>query len=495
MSRPTKRAPGLGDDPYTDDKVHIYNPQDESPNPMVTAKEDRDRPSSKPWIFETIGRDPTLPVRPGFGTEGYPVELRTNHFALSLDLEKTMYRYRVDITDPEINGNYQRKQFFSMMFDEIDGFRWMKGRVATDHAETLITAGKLNLGVTKEIRLKYHEKGQLPRSNTKASRVVITLSGPVPTAEMMRYLDSVPGDSTDLESRLTTIQAPNIVVNATPNTNPTVFQPRRNVFAEFPRNSNPSSMEAYRNVDLSRGLIGVRSYYSSVKTATARILLNLRGQCSPFYPELNLLSLMKTFSPDRKDPFALEKFIKKLRIRFRFLEDKKQQPVKTVYGFSHVMEKVKDEVGRPETDTRGNPIWRGNADCNYGSSESIKFQSSKYPHPLTVAEYFRKEHGITLKDPEAIVVNFGSDTNPVWIPAELGVVEPGQPFRGKLNDKQTSNILAIAARGPAENARRLMGAGTDVIGIHANDPVLVSTASIQHSKSSLMLVNVVGVRD
>ncbi|KAL8786701.1 MAG: hypothetical protein Q9213_002637 [Squamulea squamosa] len=477
QGRASGRVPAYGDDQFTHSREHIYNPQTERPSSTVEAKEERDRPVSGPLVFESIGDEPSLPVRPGFGTLGTPIQLRTNHFPLHLDSEETIYRYHVEITDPEIPKGRQRRQFFSILFKEVEECSSRKDRVVTDYAETLITAGKLELGVsdTKEYRLKFYEEGKLHRETSKASRVNITLTGLVPIPELLRYLDSVPGDSSDLENRLMAVQALNIVVDATPNENPKVCQGCRNVFAEFPRNTNPNTRDDYKKIDLSCSLIGVRSYYSSVKTSTGRVLLNLHGQCKPYYPELNLHELMQAFSANLNDPYAVEKFIWRLRVRFKYLKDGKGEvfeTVKTVYGFSHKREAVRDEFGAAKIDPQGNAIRRGNAEQHYGSSESIQFQSLKYPPRLTVAEYFQKEHGIVLEHLGSMVVNFGSDTKPVWIPAELGIVEPYQPYRGKLNDNQTSNMLAIAARGPAENARRLVGAGTQVIGIYPSNPIL-----------------------
>lgn len=374
-----------------------------------------------------------------------------------------MYRYHIRITEPEIPKGRRLRQFFSIIFNELPEFRAMRNHVATDYAETLITAGKLELGPSDaaQYHLKYHEAGEQPRGNTQESRVVVSFSGPVPTSEMMRYLDSIPGDSTDLEHRLFTIQALNIVVNATPNEDPKVCQASRNVFAEFPRNDTPNIMKVYEKMDLTGGLIGVRSYYSSTKTSTARILLNLHGQCSPFYPELNLLVLINSFLDRGGDYSTLERFIRRLRVRFSYMKDEKGQPVqtfKTAQGVCHAR-------------CRGR-----NHNC--GSSESVIFPCAKYPPELNVADYFLRAYGITLEYPNAIVVNFGSDAKPVWIPAELGTVEPNQPYRGKLNEDQTSNMLKIAARGPAENARRLVGPGAQIIGIHANSPILVSGNSV-----------------
>lgn len=55
---------------------------------------------------------------------------------------------------------------------------------------------------------------------------------------------------------------------------------------------------------------------------------------------------------------------------------------------------------------------------------------------------------------------------------------PGQSFRGKLSERQTTNILDVASRAPAENARRIIGDGQRIIGIQApGNPALVSCLS------------------
>jgi len=56
---------------------------------------------------------------------------------------------------------------------------------------------------------------------------------------------------------------------------------------------------------------------------------------------------------------------------------------------------------------------------------------------------------------------------------------PGQPFHGLLSEKQTTNMLKVAARPPAENARRIVGRGQDIMGIEPQNPGLVSISSSQ----------------
>ena len=61
----------------------------------------------------------------------------------------------------------------------------------------------------------------------------------------------------------------------------------------------------------------------------------------------------------------------------------------------------------------------------------------------------------------------GSAVRPVWIPAELCTAMPGQRYFGDLNRTQITRMLTIAARPPAENARRTVAedGGLGLIGV------------------------------
>ena len=130
----------------------------------------------------------------------------------------------------------------------------------------------------------------------------------------------------------------------------------------------------------------------------------------------------------------------------------------------------------------------------------------------------------------ALTDETGTDESPRWIPPERCTVMPGQPYRGTLSGKhsgenlhanichkrscdmferkripdfdhisyqieevlvvqtfsssykltltflldiQTTNMLTVAARGPAENARRITKDGVRVLGIQPRSPTLV----------------------
>ena len=61
----------------------------------------------------------------------------------------------------------------------------------------------------------------------------------------------------------------------------------------------------------------------------------------------------------------------------------------------------------------------------------------------------------------------GTILNPMWIPAELCTVMPGQRYVGELNSSQTARMLTIAARPTGENAKRKVAedGGLGLIGV------------------------------
>ena len=65
------------------------------------------------------------------------------------------------------------------------------------------------------------------------------------------------------------------------------------------------------------------------------------------------------------------------------------------------------------------------------------------------------------------VLSLGTKDTPVWIPAELCTVMAGQAYHGVLDGDQTTRMLKIAARPPAENASRIVAAdgGLGQIGV------------------------------
>lgn len=73
------------------------------------------------------------------------------------------------------------------------------------------------------------------------------------------------------------------------------------------------------------------------------------------------------------------------------------------------------------------------------------------------------------------MINVGTIEKPVLIPPELCTVLPGQVSRRLLTSNQTTEMIQVACRRPAETARLIVGEGAGIIGMsHGNQNPLVS---------------------
>ena len=340
--------------------------------------------------------------------------LRTNYLSVTLDLKKDLYRYDVTIEPastkaPALKNIRKRRQVYNILFGGERDFQVLRHGFATDYAETLVTCGRLyeqSLPYRK-YEVVYRSELEGPRDDKEGTQpderkywVTAICSGMVPIPELIRYIWSKPNDPSNFDARLEAIQAMNIIVAGGPNKADTVFQAGQNKFFQYPRGDpGKNYSKLYGNCDLGNGLIAVRGYYSSIRTSTSRILLNLNAQCSAFYPEINLLELMHIFAegppiPERKFP-ELEAFIRRLRVSTVQITGERKEITrqKTVWGFSHKYEQVvRDKKLIFNKDKSPKMTGTKGAFVDYGSSDSIEFLSDivSPPRSMSVSEYFSR---------------------------------------------------------------------------------------------------------
>ena len=380
------------------DRSLVFSPPggETTPSKKVHDKEDAVVASNKELSLDTLslGDSPPLPLRPGYGTHGRVIHLRTNYFAMEIDPNKLIYKYTVAIKaerkkrnedgmeQEEPKEGRKQRQAFAILFEEPE-FRNLHPGLATDYANTILTSTPLKLGPTKSkvFSFVYRDvEDRVASPNATRYSFTITEAGTVPTQELLRYLASTTTDPSDFAGKADAVQALNIIVARTPNFEPQVFQSGQNKFYRY-----PTAQQHF--LDLTGGLIAVRGYYSSVRTATARILLNVNAQTSPFYPAWNMVQLIRSFGGETAT-WETEKFIQKLRVKTQYLRDKKMQvevKVKTVQGFSHKRGERRDEK-------TGKMKKFGNAEGDFGNAKQIKFDCPDFPKdsPISVEQYFFK---------------------------------------------------------------------------------------------------------
>jgi len=82
-----------------------------------------------------------------------------------------------------------------------------------------------------------------------------------------------------------------------------------------------------------------------------------------------------------------------------------------------------------------------------------------------------KEYKITLKHAHDLpVVDIGSVKKPNYLPAELCEIEEGTPYGGKLNEKETANMIQYACNPPKVNAVAIVNQGLPRLGLTSQPP-------------------------
>ena len=453
------------------------------PYEIVQRKEAQNLKTERP-SSGMLKHNLTPPFRPGYTSLGREIKLWANYLQVILDKSQQILQYSAT-SKPDLPGARKRRQFFKTVFEEVEEFKALGYGIASDFAQpaTLYTSAKLDLGPTetKIFTKVYHDEDEsTPRANATSFELTVALVGAVPIPDLLQYIAANAAKMPNfVEAKDDAIRALNIIIAGHPNKEAGTFQSGTNKFFKYPSD--------LKNLQLSGGLVGVRGYFSSVRTSTMRILLNLNAQCSPFYPTFGMATLMHQFG--LRDKSALEGFIAKLRVRSTYMtnsDGSAQAKIRTVFGLSHKRTLELTERKEPKKDKHGDLVLKGNAEFDYGDSNQIRFDCKDFPplSKISVKDYFLKKYRIKLQYPNIPVLNCGKQQsnkgysiiswsatgnygNPLWIPAELCTIMPGQAFRGKLNDLQTKNMLVIASRPPAENATRIMAVdgGLGVIGV------------------------------
>ncbi|KAI9821501.1 MAG: hypothetical protein M1832_003349 [Thelocarpon impressellum] len=427
-----------GDDIFRPDE------KDSAPSSEVTERENKLLPASQKALPRKTLSNTNLPPRPGYGVRGTAIVLRTNYFHLLPDPKQTLYRYQVAI-EPEEKVVRKRRRILALLIQDAP-FATPLGAVATDYASTLVSSIKLDLGPDERTvaSIVYRDEGESePRPGAKVYTIKVQYSRAMPLSELLSYVSSADTGLPD-DGKEELVQALNIVMSKTPNTTPGTVVVARN--KHFP--AGPSAVA----FDLRGGLIALRGYFASVRTATLRVLININVCTAAFYRPGPLLNLMRDFREQCKGPLipALEAFLRRVRVETTYLKDKKGLPAKKIKTISG--------LARPPHAPRG------------ADSIQATFQCDELGGRINVKDFFAKRHGITLEKPNAPVINVGLPDKPVFVPPELCTVLPGQVARRKLTDVQTAEMIKVACRRPAENARLIAGEGSQVVGISGGTP-------------------------
>lgn len=437
------------------------------------------------------------PHRPGFGTQGRKVLLYANYFNLGANSTQDLYRYNIDIAtsgrEDKPKGR-KLKQIINLLLEQH--FAAERDTLATDYKSNLISRQPLTLqeeSYNVEYRPEDVEKDEPPPFQ-KTYAVRIQATGNVSVPELLNYLSSS-NASAIFNSKEEVLQALNIVVGHYPKTHPLIAS----IGANRHFSIDPNSLERW---NLGEGLEVLRGFFVSVRAATARLLLNVQVKNIACYQAGRLTDLMSAYG--MRSLASLEKFLSKIRVQVTHLQSKKPR-FKTINAFakrrdgSHLEHPPR--IARDRGNAKEVEFWQdakgpGGQKPSEGESSKKGKGKGKKPakagpvedgHYISVYDYFSRSElplychvaqkdkmvqltslllayniQIDLRNP---VVNVGTRDNPSYLPAEVCIVENGQPAKSKLSPNQTAEMIKFAVRSPGENADSIVNQGLGVLGI------------------------------
>ncbi|KAG1898378.1 Piwi domain-containing protein [Suillus fuscotomentosus] len=367
--------------------------------------------------FNKLTFNPERPHRPGFGTLGRQITLRANFFPIKLP-KGPIYDYHVEIT-PSTDIKRIRARLFKLLEQSNQqGWEQFVPFIAHDSSQRLVSAKKLPQPL--DVQVQYYEEGEAgPNARSKTYTFAIIHTADLDIAQLTKYL------SGDIKSRDYDVQPVVAAVNLVLQTHAA----RTGVRVGKNRYFFPSQ----ERFELALGIEGVKGFFTSARPTYNELMVNVGVCMTAFYKPGNLADAMMAFQRS-SDGAMPQRFTQKLKVTTRHLGYAQKKPIKKIMPTS---------------------------------PRRTFFHCEEYGK-ISVEEYFRKKYPhITLRHADDLPVVDISGPNSkfsIYVPAELCEIEPGQPFRGRLNEKETSNMIRFACNPPKVNADAIIENGLPTLG-------------------------------
>ncbi|KAE8415429.1 ribonuclease H-like domain-containing protein [Aspergillus pseudocaelatus] len=455
------------------DKTSGKRPPDEKvppPDPFVRKIEDGiQKATADPLTLSKLQLNSEYPPRPGYGTKGKPVVLWANYFHSIPDPNLVLYRYAIDVR-PSVSGR-KLAQIVRLVL-EAPEVTSMTDNLVTDYKSTIISRERLPLANNAIIVpvLYRSELEDEPAEDAAQYRARILYTNTLRVSQLIEYLTST--NFIRYDEKLPMIQALNILLNHYPMTYPDLVSRGGNrANRTFPlSNKAPQSDKA----PLIGGLTAIRGFFSSVRLAAGRVLVNVNASHGAFYNSGRLVDLIDAFQKaNGRSLGALNEFSECGELIIR---------PKTIYSLARCGDGTELLPNRPPeihsfgAGSKGVKFWLESrqvpAPGSLGSRKKKRQQSGPVASPagparlISVYDYFLENLPVT---------NIGTRVSPTYQLAQEFEILPGQIHNGKLSSAQTQGMIKFAVRPPLQNALSIVSQGADTVGLNpGRNTMLVS---------------------
>jgi eukaryotic translation initiation factor 2C len=308
---------------------------------------------------------PSMPQRPGFGTLGRPITLWANFFGLTVEsqAEPEFFRYNLKVTGssgaPDPTGKKLKRVVRLLLDDHLttDG-----NSIVTDFAANLFSRVKLEEDTT--YRVRYRAEGEEEAApDAKTYEVRVGLSGSLTVSDLLAHLSS-PQTSRSLQSKEEIVQALTLIAGWYAKADASVA----NVGANRHYPLNPQAGERF---DLGGGLVAVRGFFMSVRTGTARLLVNVQVKHAAFFQSGPLATLVNIYGAQTNhNKPRLANFLRRLSVDLihitnRTRAGKRVPRYKTVVGLA-----TRDDGRKLEHPPKVSEFGAGSRDVQFWLNDS-----------------------------------------------------------------------------------------------------------------------------
>lgn len=266
------------------------------------------------------------PTRPGYGTQGAKVELTANYVELLPPSNMVLYRYNIDIT-PEVAGR-KRHRVVQLLLETSQMLAY-QGQIATDFRSTIVSKKRFEHD-DDIIEIQYRSEGEdEPATGATVFKARIQYTNTLSIGELVNWMNST-NLAQSLEHKEELTQALNIFLNH--------YAKSANNLATIGTSKSFSLHQNPAKDDLGAGLEVIRGFFSSVRIATCRVLVNINVSHGAFYHNGPLPGLMEGYGT--RNTSALEKFLKLIRVRTTHLKERRNRAneeiprIKTIFGLA-----------------------------------------------------------------------------------------------------------------------------------------------------------------
>ncbi|KAK1749574.1 ribonuclease H-like domain-containing protein [Echria macrotheca] len=422
------------------------------------------------------------------------------------DTQLTLYRYAFTVSPATTGRKLAHITRMLLQAPEMAPFRQ---DVVSDFKSTCVSRQRLPSD-DQTISIVYRSEGEdEPRPGAPTYQVRIQFTNTLGIGELIDYLSS-----TDIaaacDHKQPLIQALNIFLNH--------HAKSADDIATIGSSRAFSLRPDAPQMDLGGGLAAIRGFFSSVRAATCRILVNVNVSNAAFYLSGPLDQLMQAYEQGRGGDSRprMASFLKRVRIRTTHLKDKTNRAgqvihrIKTIAGLAtpndgnalaHPPRVAHFGAGPKQVEfwlesgantsaaaappgaaaADQGPKKKGGKGRRGGAAPIASSSAGKY---ISVYDFFLNTYGRALQKPHLPVVNVGTRDRPTYLPAEVCLVMPGQRADAKLDASQTQQMIRFAVRKPGANADSIVREGLSIVGLTGNN-ALLSRFGIQFSPNLL----------